>query len=138
MKISNLRKGFTLLEMLVVIGIIGIVIAAGATSYSAAQKKARDSRRKQDLTNIQKAYEQYYSICNSQYPVGAAAPVNVVASTAGGACTINQTILSPVPVDPINIGVNRYLCSGTCNATQFNYCVTLETETTQFCVANQQ
>lgn len=61
MKRKNLLKGFTLLELLVVISIIGILIALGTVSYSTAQKKSRDAKRKADIKNIQNGFEQYYS-----------------------------------------------------------------------------
>ena len=54
-------KGFTLLEILVVISIIGILIALGASAYSVAQKKSRDARRQGDLKQMQNAFEQYYA-----------------------------------------------------------------------------
>jgi len=60
--------GFTLIELLVVISVIGILVAMGVASYSTAQKKARDSRRIEDLKSVQNALEQYYSDNNS-YPV---------------------------------------------------------------------
>lgn len=65
------NSGFTLLELLVVIGIIGILVALATVSYSAAQKQGRDSRRKQDVVAIQNALEQYYSANGYKYPTGA-------------------------------------------------------------------
>jgi len=66
-----LSKGFTLMELLIVIAIIGILISVATASYSSAQKKARDSRRRGDLKAVQNALEQYYSANNGQYPGGA-------------------------------------------------------------------
>ena len=72
MKISNfkfqIKRGFTLLEMLVVIGIIAILVSLGTSSYSTAQKKARDARRKSDLKSFQNAMEQCYSVNSYKYP----------------------------------------------------------------------
>lgn len=55
------RSGFTLLELLVVISIIGILVAMGAIAYSTAQKKGRDARRQADMKAYQNAQEQYYA-----------------------------------------------------------------------------
>lgn len=58
---KNFLEGFTLLELLVVISIIGILIALGTVSYSAAQKKSRDAKRRADIKSLQNGFEQYYS-----------------------------------------------------------------------------
>ncbi len=65
---QNTKAGFTLFELLVVISIIAILIAVISTSYAAAQKRARDARRRQDIKAVQKALEQYQAM-NSSYPV---------------------------------------------------------------------
>src|SRR3989344_2766478 len=61
------RLGFTLIELLVVIAIIGILIAAATVSYTKAQQKARDNRRKSDLKSVQQALELYFQQ-NGKYP----------------------------------------------------------------------
>ncbi|OGF99809.1 hypothetical protein A2Y99_03650 [Candidatus Gottesmanbacteria bacterium RBG_13_37_7] len=65
---AHLKNGFTLIELLVVISIIVTLMAIGITSYSTVQSKARDSKRKSDIADIQSALEQYYSVCNYVYP----------------------------------------------------------------------
>lgn len=68
-KTNKMRKnGFTLLELLVVIGIIGILVSLITVSFSNAQKISRDSRRRQDLVSIQNAMEQYYAANDFEYP----------------------------------------------------------------------
>ncbi len=62
------RKAFSLFELLVSISIIAILTAVASMSYGEAQKKARDSRRVEDMNNIQKAAEMYYSQNNYSYP----------------------------------------------------------------------
>ena len=54
-------KGFTLIEMLMVVAIIGILASSILIGLSGARSKARDTRRITDLKNAQTALELYYS-----------------------------------------------------------------------------
>ncbi len=61
MKVRTVHSGFTLIEMLIVMVIIGILSAIGLGAYQSAQTKGRDSRRKSDIRNISTALEVYYN-----------------------------------------------------------------------------
>ncbi|MDO8743193.1 MAG: prepilin-type N-terminal cleavage/methylation domain-containing protein [Candidatus Azambacteria bacterium] len=61
------EKGFTLLELLVVIGIIGLLSSIIVVNLTGARKKARDVKRVADIRTIQTALESYYGK-NGQYP----------------------------------------------------------------------
>lgn len=61
------RRGFTLVELLVTITIIGILSSIGLSTFTSAQKKSRDARRKNDLVTIAKALEVYYND-HGRYP----------------------------------------------------------------------
>lgn len=54
-----MKKGFTLIELLVVIAIIGTLSAMFLPNFMAARERTRDSQRKSDLRQIQKAFELY-------------------------------------------------------------------------------
>ncbi len=53
-------KGFTLIELIVVIAIIGILATLIIVNYGSSRARARDSKRKQDLSTYQSAIESYY------------------------------------------------------------------------------
>lgn len=80
--------GFTLLELLIVIVIIGILALLIIPNITSAPKKARDTQRKTDLRTIQKGLEEYF-VSNNVYPSA------LTALEAG-----TPPIIKTVPKDP--------------------------------------
>lgn len=144
---GRFNSGFTLFELLVSISIIAILTALASVSFSVAQKKARDSRRMEDMKMIQSAAEQYYSLNTYAYPLTYTAGTKWTAP--GG-----QVVLESVPSDPKNTAPYVYACgAGGCDATKYCYCAQVENTgaansdnncdfgavaKTHFCVKNQQ
>lgn len=62
-----MKKGFTLVELLVSITIIGILSSIGLATFTSAQKKSRDAKRKAHLKQLTDAFEAYYNDYG-QYP----------------------------------------------------------------------
>ena len=63
----NNQKGFTLIEMLVVIAIVGLLSSVVVVGLSGAREKARDARRLADSRGLQNSLEIEYSDA-SGYP----------------------------------------------------------------------
>lgn len=63
------RKGFTLIELVVVISIIAILSTIALFGFSKAQASARDASRQELLNGLRSALERYYSD-NQVYPAG--------------------------------------------------------------------
>jgi len=71
------RKGFTLIELMIVIAIIGILVAVVIPNFIGVKEKAFDAAAKSDLRNMIEAQENYF-IASQTY-------VGVVVSTGGAA-----------------------------------------------------
>jgi prepilin-type N-terminal cleavage/methylation domain-containing protein len=62
------KSGFTLIELLVVIAIIGVLASIILASLKQARAKARDSKRIQDITQINTAIQLYMNDHNGEAP----------------------------------------------------------------------
>ena len=56
-----MNKGFTLVELLVVMSIIGILVSIVGGGFRSSQARGRDAQRKSDLKAVSSAVEIYYS-----------------------------------------------------------------------------
>jgi len=110
MQVGNLKKihtkGFTLVELLVVIVIISILASISIIAYNGSQGRARDSRRQNDIAELAKGLELYY-LDNHKYPTSGGATVmsNAWNTTADASWQTLVTALKPymdnnVPSDP--------------------------------------
>lgn len=61
------QQGFTIVELLIVIVVIGILAALVITTYNGIQQKGRNTERTTDLKAVQGQLEAYYAQ-NGRYP----------------------------------------------------------------------
>jgi len=61
------QQGFTIVELLIVIVVIGILAGLVITTYNGIQQKARNTERTTDLKTFQSQLEAYYAN-NGSYP----------------------------------------------------------------------
>lgn len=102
------QLGFTLLELMVVITIIGLMSSIIFTSLAATRIKGRDTKRKGDMNQLQKALELYYNT-NYSYPdtsgawwaiTGGCGGAHTLTGATGYIPNLAPTYLGQLPVDP--------------------------------------
>jgi general secretion pathway protein G len=81
------RRGFTLIEMIIVFTMIGILVGLALPQFKNAAKKARESTLKEDLTILRKLIDQYFAD-KTKYPASLQA-------------LVDEKYLRKIPVDPI-------------------------------------
>ena len=114
---ENMRKGFTLIEILIVVAIIAILASVVLIGLGPTQQSGRDARRLSDLHEAQNAIELYFQKCGFY-------PGDINGSGATATCSANITedyptmsamipnagigINNALSVDPTNSGVYEY------------------------------
>lgn len=137
MKKSKNVRGFTFIEILVVVTIIGLLTAAGAVSYSQFTKSSRDAKRKADLEQIRAAAELYKSN-NDSYPLSGSGvgKISLLTCSTGSLTDSGGNIyLSKLPNDPKCISNSpRYYY--TSDGSTYTVSSILESNTSPNCGAN--
>jgi len=103
------KKGFTLVELLIVISILGVLTTIGLVSFASAQMRGRDSQRKSDLKQISTSLELYFSD-HQAYPTSTSGKINACPSTTATSCNWGSgeftdgatTYFRTLPRDPTN------------------------------------
>lgn len=111
-----MKKGFTLVEILVVIAIMLILLGIVLESITSAQAKTRDNKRISDIKSLQLALEQFFD-ANNQYPSSLDDTIN------GG---LAPAYIPNIPTDPSTHSFYDYSKTGT----GYSFCLGAQLEAT--------
>jgi len=126
-----MKNGFTLIELMLVMIIMGILAMIGVQAYISSQIKGRDTARKGNLSAIAQALELYYTDKN-QYPVSngsgtfAVCYGNVQCGSGPGVCGTTYPVfmdscangaaraiyMPTYPIDPVSTQRYWYISNG--------------------------
>jgi general secretion pathway protein G len=81
------RQGFTLIELIIVLAIIGILLGLGIPQYQTAAKRAREAVLKENLFILRKLINQYH-LDKGKYPPSLQS-------------LVEEGYLRSIPIDPI-------------------------------------
>ena len=104
------RQGFTIVELLIVIVVIGILAAITIVAYNGIQNRAHDTSVQSDLTTIAKKFEIFKIDAGGTYP---------------------DTAAKLAAIDNLTVSKNSYLTTGLSH----NLVVCLSSDLTQYTVA---
>jgi type II secretion system protein G len=121
--------GFTMIELLVTISIIGILVAISIVGLQGARESARDTRRKSDLEEIRSALELYKADCG-HYPTDSEVDLILGSRLVGDvdnpspSCS-DENIYDPsLPSDPAP--PRQYLYIRAASTIEYELCASLE------------
>lgn len=124
-------KGFTIVELLIVIVVIAILAAITVVSYNGISSQARDSSREVALRTVTQGLEMYFQK-NGHYP-DACNQLNTGCSISHLAASLVPEHLSTIPNDPGDSETISYVVGGTPALWGRNYGIFVQYENREPC-----
>ncbi|MBY0309650.1 prepilin-type N-terminal cleavage/methylation domain-containing protein [Patescibacteria group bacterium] len=109
-------KGFTIIELLIVVTIIGLLASVIIASVQDARRASRDARMISDLKQVQNALELFRNANNGLYPCippatpGGPTNPRIVTMTSGCSDLTPYMATLPTSLNPAHTGTTTTIC----------------------------
>jgi|SRR3989344_3326068 len=100
LKQKTKNKGFTILEILVVLAIGALILSFVFVSYRDLKAKSRDSRREHDIKQIQNSLDLYVNNAGF-FPCEEEGEVVIGANLCLSAALLDAGVIPALPIDPL-------------------------------------
>lgn len=115
--------GFTMVELLVVVAIIGLLVSLILIRINSVQRKTKDTRRVVDIDTFTKALNLY----NNDFSVYPIYDGYITGSDPMSVALKNSGVLRAIPLDPVNKQIDsviyKYNYSSDGESFQIQYCM---------------
>lgn len=101
--------GFTLIELLIVIAIIGILATLLMSNFIGVRQRARDGKRKSDISQMQAALEQYRADHGTYPPLNNTLTCNTALTDPNNVAIV---YMKKIPCDPFVLTGQSYYNNG--------------------------
>ncbi len=117
MTLKRKQEGFTIVELLIVIIVIGILAALVLVTFTGVQQKARNTERTTDVKAVASHLE-VYNAQNGYYPTSAQ-----LTASDGSVATFIGASLKGLDKEALRDpkGANYYLAAGNATSSQYGY-----------------
>ncbi|MEQ8854691.1 type II secretion system protein GspG [Gimesia sp.] len=93
------RRGFTLLEMLIVLGIILVIAAMVVPNLLGSQKKANIKATRASIHNLEQAFKLYAAENNGEYPQGGPEQLQLLLEPVSSDGQAAEPFIESLPLD---------------------------------------
>lgn len=109
------RAAFTMVELIVVVGILGLLAAGALLGLQSQQSASRDARRQLDIKNLGSTIDQYVQLYGGAFPTPENNSGQWDLSSVGNFVQplVTTQLMAKAPVDPINNATANIHTTGT-------------------------
>lgn len=123
----TMKKGYTLIELVVAMTIIALLFTVGVVSYTKANERSRNAKRKNDIEQIRSALEMY-RVDKGSYPdLACSAPCSTWSSASALSSLLIPDFMPSIPADP-GTGDYQYLPTDGTGVKFYGYCLSTALE----------